>query len=261
VFWAVGSSATLGTTTSFKGTIIALASVTANTGVTIDGRLIALTGAVTLDDNTVTVSGAGTAGTSVSNTSPATTLGGTLLISVDGTPYSIALGPGTTGIAIAADIQAKMRTAGAAGFIATYNALTTRYTFTSGTTGSSSSVVVTGGTFAGILKLGMPPGIETPGLPVLGYFSVDFNTGVLTFNATSAGQTVVITYLDAADISSVLGNVVTADTPIIYNRLAVGASVIITMNNPAAFVIDKAQVKFLLDQIIPAHIEYILVEN
>jgi hypothetical protein len=55
VFWQVGSSATLGTGTSFAGTILALASVTADTGATVQGRLLAQTGAVTLDDNTITV--------------------------------------------------------------------------------------------------------------------------------------------------------------------------------------------------------------
>ena len=53
VFWKVGSSATLGTTTSFKGTILALASITVNTGATVDGRLLARTAAVTLDSNTI----------------------------------------------------------------------------------------------------------------------------------------------------------------------------------------------------------------
>jgi len=54
VFWQVGSSATLGTTTAFYGSVIADASVTLNTGATIDcGRAIALTAAVTLDTNTV----------------------------------------------------------------------------------------------------------------------------------------------------------------------------------------------------------------
>jgi hypothetical protein len=51
VFWQVGSSATLGTTTSFAGTIMALASITVTTGVTVDGRALALNGAVTLDSN------------------------------------------------------------------------------------------------------------------------------------------------------------------------------------------------------------------
>lgn len=54
VFFQVGSSATLGTNTTFVGTIIALTSITANTGTTVEGRLLALNGAVTLDTNTIT---------------------------------------------------------------------------------------------------------------------------------------------------------------------------------------------------------------
>ena len=54
--WQVGSSATLGTTTAFGGSILALTSITATTGATVDGRLLARNGAVTLDSNTVTSS-------------------------------------------------------------------------------------------------------------------------------------------------------------------------------------------------------------
>jgi hypothetical protein len=55
VFWQVGSSATLGTGTAFEGNILALASITLNTGATIlDGSALARTGAVTLDGNSVT---------------------------------------------------------------------------------------------------------------------------------------------------------------------------------------------------------------
>lgn len=54
VFWQVGSSATLGTGSSIAGTIMALASITVTTGVTIEGRTLALNGAVTLDTNTIT---------------------------------------------------------------------------------------------------------------------------------------------------------------------------------------------------------------
>ncbi|MDP2397169.1 MAG: DUF3494 domain-containing protein [Burkholderiales bacterium] len=54
VFWNVGSSATLGTGTSFAGNILALASITLNTGASIlCGRAFAQTGAVTMDTNTV----------------------------------------------------------------------------------------------------------------------------------------------------------------------------------------------------------------
>lgn len=54
VFWQVGSSATLGTTTEFLGNIFALASVTMNTDANLLGRAVAQTAAVTLDDNTIT---------------------------------------------------------------------------------------------------------------------------------------------------------------------------------------------------------------
>src|SRR6185503_15490449 len=53
VFWQVGSSATLGTSSVFKGNILALASITVTTGATVEGRLLARTGAVTLDSNIV----------------------------------------------------------------------------------------------------------------------------------------------------------------------------------------------------------------
>ncbi len=56
VFWQVGSSATLGTGTRFVGTVMASASITANTAATIHGRLLAQTAAVTLDTNTITTS-------------------------------------------------------------------------------------------------------------------------------------------------------------------------------------------------------------
>jgi len=52
VYWQVGSSATLGTTTAFTGSILADASITLDTGSSItDGSALAQTGAVTLDDN------------------------------------------------------------------------------------------------------------------------------------------------------------------------------------------------------------------
>lgn len=54
VFWQVGSSATLGTGTSFTGNILALTSITLTTGAAITGRTLARNGAVTLDSNSVT---------------------------------------------------------------------------------------------------------------------------------------------------------------------------------------------------------------
>jgi hypothetical protein len=54
VFWDIGSSATLGTSTAFAGNLIADQSITLNTTATIlCGRAMALNGAVTLDTNTI----------------------------------------------------------------------------------------------------------------------------------------------------------------------------------------------------------------
>ena len=64
VFWQVGSSATLGTASSFKGSILALTSITAQTNAVVEGRLLARNGQVSLDTNVVT--------TPVCNTTPTT---------------------------------------------------------------------------------------------------------------------------------------------------------------------------------------------
>ena len=48
VYWRVGSSATIGVNSTFIGHVYALTSITANTGASIDGQLLARNGAVTL---------------------------------------------------------------------------------------------------------------------------------------------------------------------------------------------------------------------
>jgi hypothetical protein len=53
IFWQVSTSATLGTTSVFKGTIMADQSISMNTGATIEGRLFARIAAVTLESNTI----------------------------------------------------------------------------------------------------------------------------------------------------------------------------------------------------------------
>ncbi len=54
VFWQVGSSATLGTGSVFRGNILALTSITVTNSVTVHGRALARNGAVTLDNDTFT---------------------------------------------------------------------------------------------------------------------------------------------------------------------------------------------------------------
>ena len=56
VFWQVGTSATVGTSTSLAGNILALTSITMNTGANLVGRALARNGAVTLDTNNITPS-------------------------------------------------------------------------------------------------------------------------------------------------------------------------------------------------------------
>jgi hypothetical protein len=75
VFWQVGSSATLNTTTNFVGTILASASISLDNGVTVKGRALASTGAVTLINDTFTVptctTGGSTTGTTAAGTAKA----------------------------------------------------------------------------------------------------------------------------------------------------------------------------------------------
>ncbi|MFI9781015.1 ice-binding family protein, partial [Streptomyces sp. NPDC051956] len=83
VYWQVGSSATLGTNSTFVGTILAHTSITATTGANINGRLLAGAGpsgngAVTLDTNTIGLSGCGSATTGeTTGTTPGETTGTT----------------------------------------------------------------------------------------------------------------------------------------------------------------------------------------
>jgi serine protease AprX len=62
VFWKVGSSATLGTSTDLAGNILALTSISMNDGVTLNGRALARNGAVTLINDTITAAHCATGG-------------------------------------------------------------------------------------------------------------------------------------------------------------------------------------------------------
>jgi hypothetical protein len=78
VFWQVGSSATLGTTSTFAGNILALTSISMNNGVTLDGRALARNGSVTLINDTITAAQCSTNGstTGIGSAGGTTTGGG-----------------------------------------------------------------------------------------------------------------------------------------------------------------------------------------
>jgi type VI secretion system secreted protein VgrG len=87
VWWQIGSSATLGTSTTFRGNLMALTSITLNTGANIPGgRALARNGAVTLDTNVISLptgcgssssgDSSGTPSSSPSSGSPAGPSGG-----------------------------------------------------------------------------------------------------------------------------------------------------------------------------------------
>jgi hypothetical protein len=80
VFWQVTSSAALGTSSNFQGTIIALTSITLNTGAKVDGRVLARNGDVTMDTNVITKptcsGGGGTTTTTAGGSTTSTTTAG-----------------------------------------------------------------------------------------------------------------------------------------------------------------------------------------
>ena len=101
VYWQVGSSATIGSDTHFVGTVLAKASITANTNAFIDGRLLAQTaGAVSLDTNVFETSACGAEpAPTVTVTGPTTTVTGPTVTETGPTVTETATGPTTTATA------------------------------------------------------------------------------------------------------------------------------------------------------------------
>jgi Ice-binding-like len=99
VFWQVGTSATLGTNTTFVGTIMALTSITLDTGATVQGRALARNGAVTLDDNVFTTPGCATTVTTTPATSTPSTPASTATTAAGTSPTVAATSAGAAGSA------------------------------------------------------------------------------------------------------------------------------------------------------------------
>lgn len=118
VFWQVGSSATLGTTTDFQGTIMAMTSITMNTGATIGvgglghgGRALAMNGALTLDTNVITPPPAGCSFAAAATLTPIATPAPTapsstpgLTATASGPPLAGTPPPGVPGISAFPDL-------------------------------------------------------------------------------------------------------------------------------------------------------------
>ena len=127
VYWQIGSSATLGTGTALIGTVLASASITATTGATVQGRLLALDGAVTLDTNTITNNVCATSGgatttvpvtstTAPSTTTPATTTTTTVTAGTAvATPPTSTTAPGSAAASSTGSIPGGGATTGATG--------------------------------------------------------------------------------------------------------------------------------------------------
>ncbi len=103
VFWQVGSSATLGTASSFAGNILASTSITVTTGVSVTGRALAQNGAVTLDTNAITA-------TSPLTSAVTTTVGGAQTIGSGASFWDI----GTLGARLDAGIGTRILSPAAA---------------------------------------------------------------------------------------------------------------------------------------------------
>ena len=91
----------------------------------------------------------------------------------------------------------------------------------------------------------IPGFIFTGGSLSPGLFTIDFDTGVVTFDASAETDLVTITYISS-----------TTTEPVVFSRLEAGFSVDIQLNNPAACTVDTDIVSFLLKQILPAHTNF-----
>ncbi len=94
VFWQVGSSATLGTGSTFVGNILALTSVTVTSGVTVEGQALARNGAVTLDDDVFTRPSCAAALPAATTTTTTTATPGTTVPGGVVSPTTAVAGPG-----------------------------------------------------------------------------------------------------------------------------------------------------------------------
>jgi hypothetical protein len=163
VFWTVDSSATLGSGSTFVGTLMALTSATLDSTATVQGRILAQNAAVTLDANTITVPTTclpATVPPTTTTTTPVTTTSTTPVTTTPTTTTGGSGGTGTGGTGGAGGTGATGggsggTAAGSAGSVATTASSTGTGSGTSGAGGTTGSGATgTGGT--GVVPVGFP---------------------------------------------------------------------------------------------------------
>jgi hypothetical protein len=194
VFWQVGSSATLGTSTIFNGTIMALASISVNTGAVLNGRALARNGAVTLQGNAMTVPptppiGGGPAPLSVSCSYPSGQVGvaySSFLVATGGLPaytYSLAGGSLPTGLTLSPSTGAITGTPTAAGTFSD----TSRVADSGGASSTSACGITIGPVSGGALSLTCASNIGQVGQPYVSAMVATGGTAPYTYSI-SAGS-------------------------------------------------------------------------
>jgi hypothetical protein len=246
VYWQIGSSATLGTTTVMMGTVMAHDSISMLTGSTLDGRALAETGEVSLAGSTITVPTTSTSQPAYSVTFTESTLAtgttwsvtyggaqassttGTIgFSSVDGTyPFAVSVvgyianpASGTVTVSGAAASQLIAFTAAAAGsFTVTFTesdlASGTSWSVTFNGTLTSSSTSTIGFTAAG--------GTYSYIVGVVSNYRASPSSGVVTVNGAAGSQTITFTSTSPAPSSS---GISTADWLLIIGIVVVVAIV------------------------------------
>ena len=180
VFWQVGSSATLGTGTTFVGTILALTSITVQTGTTVEGRALARNAAVTLDTNVFNLPDCDALPT------PTDTTGTTTATTTTGT----GTGTGTTTTGTGTGTGTGTTTTGTGTGTGTTTTVTGTGTTTTGTgTGTTTTGTTTTGTGTGTTTTGTGTGTTTTGTTTTGTGTGTTTTGTGTGTTTDTTTT------------------------------------------------------------------------